>query len=162
MGSLTEVGSTLAACVVAAASCCSLASAASTTSPAEYRAVLNRVCQINLKHMNQYDAAMNAAQKSRNWGVYYRFFGRQMGLVLNQDHLLEAAPVPAALRSKMRAAQTDAYAVDAHLSAALSKAPPTGTARQFMSEVAKAASFMKPLRRHLRSAGLDRCAAVYD
>ena len=105
---------------------CGVASAATT--PAAYRAHVNRICRGYTPAVKKDAAAIAKAQRDKDAGALGYALGHLLGLALAEDKAVEAVPVPPALRAQMRPILALLRTVDAHIRKALSLVAANDTA----------------------------------
>jgi hypothetical protein len=146
------VASALVALVAAAPS------AASTPPPAAYRAKLNSVCRGFTTRMKADWKKMAKAEKAKDYEAYAYAYGHNLGLILQQDAVIEAAPVPAQIRRQMRPILRLFVTADRHIRLALRYAQ-KGDVTRFLAETDKIGEIARPGNKLLDRAGLRDCGS---
>jgi hypothetical protein len=132
--------------------------AASAASPAAYRAQANRLCRSYTPKLHALEQQMRKAQQTKDWQAYGRALGRALALALQQDAVIEQAPVPPALRSQMAPIIRMLKAADAHIRRALQLSV-RGDAKGFIAELRKIDKLAAPLNARFDAAGLRDCGS---
>src|SRR5262245_50867232 len=98
------------------------AEAASTATPAAYRAQLNRICRGYTPRFHAVDRDLKAAVKAKDAVRYGQGLGQFLVLALAQDGQISAVPVPSAMRRPMAPILRTLRVIDGHARTAVARA----------------------------------------
>jgi hypothetical protein len=131
-----RTGSALIAVILVAAIADVVTSAASTPTPASYRAQLNAMCRSTTGALHQIEGRLAAAHAAGDAQAYAVDVGVYLGLGLREDATIERTPAPATLRPVVAPVLTLLRRVDGKIRAAI--ADPT-TLQAVVIEVSRLA-----------------------
>lgn len=135
-----------------------VAGASAAPSPAGYRAGLNAMCRSNTVKLHTLKADMTRAQQANDTRTVAFDLGALLGVGLREDAAIEAAPVPAQLRTEMAPAKRLLRAADAIVRKAL-QALAAGDGTGTVAELERLGSLDRPVNRYLDAAGLRDCGS---
>ena len=136
----------------------SAAQTAAATTPAGYRAQLNRICRSYTPKLKADQQTMQAALKANHTKVFGAALADLMRRTLEQDAKIRRTPVPPPLRAQMRPILELCRTSDIHIRLAADYGS-KGNVRGVLAELQKVAKITPALNRRLDRAGLRDCGS---
>jgi hypothetical protein len=156
VGTLRKTSAAAATLTVLISVFAAVASAAQ--SPTGYRARQNAMCRSNTVKLHALKAEMTRAQQANDTRAIVFDLGELLGIGLREDATIEAAPVPAQLRTELAPAQRLLKAADAIVRRALHDLD-AGDGTGAVAELNKLGPLEPPINRYLDAAGLRDCGS---
>ena len=116
------------------------------------------MCRSNTVKLHTLKADMTRAQQANDTRTVAFDLGALLGVGLREDAAIEAAPVPAQLRTEMAPAKRLLRAADAIVRKAL-QALAAGDGTGTVAELERLGSLDRPVNRYLDAAGLRDCGS---
>jgi hypothetical protein len=132
--------------------------AVAASSPAAYRTSLNTMCRKSTVTIAKLTVELKRAQQAKDWHTFGFVFGQMLGVGLREDATIEAAPIPAQLRSQMVPAIRLLKKADATIRVAI-RMFVAGDATGGLAELKKVDPLSGPVNRYLDAAGLRDCGS---